>query len=262
MGRVGQARFRAAIRIEGGRVHVVNGFRDVFDLTLGSDGRLAGTTTLAADLAIQPWVAAKMEAKPCMRPIAVDVSAYGPPTYCVLDTWIFSSGRVQSVLQVDDDGVVVAGSDLAAGRCRNCIVHFDRNLKPRSVERWDGQPLGMHDGLHVVGDEWHLWDFPLAVNKSWRNSGRVMIESDTAVYTADCRVAAYEEVTTKAGRFKAFRVERIWRSRFSADGTDRGLRWNDTVWFAPEVKTTVKRTVVNTLIRGDRDWALVSYSLK
>jgi hypothetical protein len=99
--------------------------------------------------------------------------------------------------------------------------------------RADGQPLGVFDGLRVVGDEWHLWDSPLALSKSWRSSGNVMSGSVSAVYTADCTVTAYEEVATKAGTFKAFKVERHWSARFAGDDRDRGDRWNDTLWFAP-----------------------------
>lgn len=261
MGIVGQGQGRAAIRVEGSRVHVVNAIKNAFDLTLVSDGRMTGTVTLAVDGTVHPWAVTKRNGRPCTKPITVDVRSYGPPLYCALDTWIFSTGRVQTIVRVEEDRVVMAGPDMP-GLCPGCVVNFDRNLTLRSIERTDGQPLGMPSGWRMIGDGWRFWDFPLSLKKSWRISSIGISNSWISSFTVDCTVTAYEEVTTKAGTFKAFKVLRNWRFKNSDDGGDRGNKWSDTVWFAPEVKTVIKRMTFNTVNPADRDWELVSYGLK
>lgn len=265
MGISGQGQGRAQIHVDGSRVHVVNGINNAFDLTLTSEGRLTGTVTLAVDHTVQPWAATKRKSKPqpCWQPSPADMQGqlYGPPRYCVLDTWVFSTGRIQTVVKVEDDTIVMAGADLP-GLCAGCVVHFDRNLGLRSIQRVDGQPLGAPNGWRMIGDDWHFWDFPLATQKSWHISATGLVDTSFRSYAVDCKALAYEDVTTQAGTFKAFKVERLWRFKLHQNDADRGDRWHDTVWFAPAAKTVVKRITYNTVNVADRNWELVSYNLK
>ena len=68
---------------------------------------------------------------------------------------------------------------------------------------------------------------------------------------------AYEDVATKAGTFKAFRVRRD----FSEQETGRGRTetWSQTLWFAPEARTTVKFTTTRPRVP---EWELTSYTIK
>ena len=145
--------------------------------------------------------------------------------------------------------------------CSGCLVTFDRDLVFRSITRADGKPLEVSNisrGYIPVGDGWRYWDFPLTVGKKWRLSGKGFVNgfnSDVKNYTVDFKVEAYEDVTVTAGTFKAFRISRSWnRYQIQVESTN----WSDTVWFAPDVKATVKLARPT----GDGVSELVSYSLK
>lgn len=71
-------------------------------------------------------------------------------------------------------------------------------------------------------------------------------------------VQAYEDVTTKAGTFKAFKIVRDWNIR-PIDNRGRGFSWTTTEWYAPDAKWVVKWTTTNP---NQKDWELVSYTVK
>jgi hypothetical protein len=262
MGILGEPQGPADIRVDGSRVRVVNAIKNAFDMTLVSEGRLEGTVKNAANGSVHPWAVVKRTAKPCTEPISDVVQSYGPPKYCALDSWTFSNGRVQSVVRVDDDTVVMTAPGVS-GPCRRCIFIFDANLRLRSIEHTDGHAFEASSGFRPVGDGWKLWDFPLVVGKSWRISAAGLVSTAVIAYSIDCTVEAYEDVTTKAGTFKAFKIRRRWSVHASDDNADRGDRWTEMVWFAPAAKTVVKRAVWRTTASpGDVGWELVSYSLK
>jgi hypothetical protein len=74
-------------------------------------------------------------------------------------------------------------------------------------------------------------------------------------YDNSYEVEAYEDVKTKAGTFKAFRISYIQENKGSYSWTGRS-----TFWYSSEVKATIKR-VAHTKNFGT-DWELESYSLK
>jgi hypothetical protein len=187
--------------------------------------------------------------------------SYGPPRYCVGDTWAYSHGGVQRVVKVESDMVVMTGTTMPGIACLGCLVTFDRNLTLQSITQPDGKPLEIsHASREYVpaGDGWRFWDFPLTVGKTWSFSGKAFgygFISDVKNYSARCRVEAYEEVTVKAGTFKAFKISRNWnRYQTQVESTN----YSDVIWFAPEVKATVKYTI----LPFGRSWGLGSYSLK
>jgi hypothetical protein len=167
MGALGRGQRRAEIRVEGRRIRVVNATTDVFNLTLVNDAELTGTETVA-DGKTHPWTAIKRKMDPCTMRIPADVHPSDPPKYCVLDTWMFSDGRIQTVVSVSEDTVMMAGAGI--GACPGCVFSFDKHLALRSIERPDGQPLEIAIGFRPIGDGWRFWDFPLLANKSWRIS--------------------------------------------------------------------------------------------
>ena len=74
-------------------------------------------------------------------------------------------------------------------------------------------------------------------------------------------VEAFEEVTTKAGTFKAFRIAHVQQRAHASFGADAGRTWRATLWYSADVKAVIKREV-NTNIQWGPDWELESYSLK
>jgi hypothetical protein len=180
----------------------------------------------------------------------------GPPTYSVGDEWTLTNGEVLKVVRAEGGSLVMQRSGYSG--CPDCVYHYNNTLHLLRVERPDGTLPTSTSGFVPVGSGWKLWDFPLEVKKEWRISAAGLNRQGTFNYTIDCRVAAYEDVTTKAGKFKAFKVSRFWSVTTLVGG--RTFTWTDTVWFAPDVKTTVKYKSLNP--NAPDDWELASFSLK
>ena len=90
------------------------------------------------------------------------------------------------------------------------------------------------------------------MNRSWSTSGQGFFRNQPDRYNINFIVRGYEDVKTKAGTFKAYKIEQGWSNSY-------GSRWINTVWYAPEVKSVVKFTSTNT---NNTDWELTSYTLK
>ena len=108
-----------------------------------------------------------------------------------------------------------------------------------------------------VGPDWKFWSFPLETNKKWSFTAQGFFNNRLYKYTVNIAVEAYEDVKTKAGSFKAFRLRRDWAVREST--ASRDFTWSDTLWFAPDVKASVKFTSGN---RDAQEWELTAYNLK
>jgi len=181
----------------------------------------------------------------------------GPPTYSVGDEWTLTNGVALKVVRAEGGIVVIQQSGNPA--CPDCLYHYNNSVHLLKVERPDGTPATWTRGFLPVGSVWKYWEFPLEIKKEWRISATGLTQGGATNFTGDCKVEAYEDVATKAGTFKAFRVTRYW-SIPTAAGLGRYYTWTDTVWFAPDVRSTVKYKSLNP--RAPDDWELVSFSLK
>jgi DUF3108-like len=178
--------------------------------------------------------------------------SYGPPTYSEGDEWTFTN-RTIKVVKIDGNVTVMTGINVA---CAACLYHLDSNndLTIIKVTTADGSPPDSASiGWLPAGPEWKYWSFPLEVNKTWRFSAPGFYQRAIANYTVDTTVEKYEDVTVKAGTFKAFKVRREWTRRT----TSREDKWAEYLWFAPDAKISVKSTSNVT-----QHWELLSYRLK
>ena len=259
--------WHAEIKVEGSRVRIVSVTGSVIEMTRTADGDLSGALTPSPGGALTSsagtsWPLTYVKMQRCTNdPLPAGGQSYGPPKYCVGDTWRYSDGGVQRVVKVESDMVVMTGTTTPGISCSGCLVAFDRNLVLRSITEADGKPLDLtriSRGYVPFGDGWRYWDFPLTAGKTWGLSGKAFgsgFVSDVKNYSARCKVEAYEDVTVRAGTFKAYRISRSWnRYQTQVESTS----WTDMLWFAPEVKATVKYA---SLPYGN-SWELVSYSLK
>ena len=180
----------------------------------------------------------------------------GPPTYSVGDTWKRSNGLEITVIKVEENGVQMAGF---LRTCPTCVYHFDKNLTILNATQADGKPLDVtQHGFIPLGSDWRFLDFPLEVKKTWRISPQGWFRGSPARYTVDFTVVAYEDVKTKAGTFKAYKIQQEWATITPLRGDP--IRWSSVLWFAPDVKLSVKFTTTG---RGEtQDWELTSYGLK
>ncbi len=254
MGIAGQGQGPAKITVNGDRMRLVNAINNAFDMTLSGDGRMTGTVTSAKDGSVQPYSATKR--KRCTEPMAAGLESPSAPTYCLLDSWTFSTGRTERVVTVSSDGSSFSGR---VGGCGGCIIQYNKDLRPVKILTADGgEPNWMQLTLGSFGPDWNYLDFPLTAKKTWRISSTALFRGNTAPVTVDVTVVGHEEVRTKAGTFKAAKIQYDWKATFGGEG--RGVRsWTDTWWWSPETKSIVKYTTTTT---GAQDWELVSYSLK
>ena len=156
------------------------------------------------------------------------------PTFAVGDSWAYSDGRQIKVVKVEDGGALMSGP-LAV--CPTCVVHYDRNLSIRKVTDAAGQPVeaGKIDFL-ALGPDWRFYAFPLEVKKAWKFSAEGLIRGKPQRYDVSVVVTALEDVQTKAGTFKAFKMERAW----SGTQGNQPFSFTDVVWYAPRAKFPVK----------------------
>lgn len=101
-----------------------------------------------------------------------------------------------------------------------------------------------------------LLDFPLKVGKKWNETATLREVSTDLVTTVSnsFSVVAFEEVTIPAGTFRAFRI-RLFQE-------DLGRKWSGScdMWWSPDVKNFIKRSVYTTYWFDD--FELASYNIK
>jgi hypothetical protein len=175
------------------------------------------------------------------------------PRFAVGDTWAFTDGRQIKVVKLDDGGPVMTGS---LRSCAACNVYYDRNLAIRKVTDPEGKPVELAKlGFLPLGPSWKFYEFPLEVKKAWKFSAEGLVAGKPGRYDVAVVVSALEEVKTKAGTFKAYKMERTWSG--SSGGTD--FRFTDVVWFAPSAKYPVK---FESNRQGAQGGELSSYAVK
>ena len=173
-----------------------------------------------------------------------------PPTFTVGDTWKRSHGLELTVVSIDDKGTVFSGVLID---CPTCLARLDKSLNLQEVTDANGKPVDVTRPRGVlVGPNWKFYEWPLEVNRSWSTSGQGFFQNQPQRYNITLIVRSYEDIKTKAGTFKAYKIEQSWSNIY-------GNRWTNTVWYAPEVKSLVKFTSDNS---NNTDWEMISYSLK
>ena len=84
---------------------------------------------------------------------------------------------------------------------------------------------------------WRVW--PLEIGKKWVFDGDwARPDGVTGNTKQNAEVVAYEEVSTPAGKFMAYKIE--YRGFFKSSNGRNGKQ-NDTYWYSPEVSADVKR---------------------
>lgn len=175
-----------------------------------------------------------------------------PPALSVGDTWKLSDGREIKVALVTGEGVALSG---VYPDCPLCLMHWDatRSTAINATEADGTTPVAFTRFTTFAGPGWKWYDWPLELDKTWRLTAQGYSRGNLNNYIVDFTVKKFEEVKTKAGTFKAFRIERAWQANWS---TFTGPSWGDTLWYAPEVKYAVKFKSRNS------EWELTSYTIK
>jgi uncharacterized protein DUF3108 len=188
--------------------------------------------------------------------IATEVPAQEPaadvPSRQIGDEWKYTSGLVRKVIAVDGDAHVTTATGTARSN-PDYRYHLDKNLTLTSVVNKAGE------SVYDPGVGLKLLDFPLKVGKSWTSNQQLRSRTGSYLpYDNTFTVTKYEEVKTKAGTFKAFRIR--WYQENKA--TYQSFRGTFDVWYSPEVKAIVKGELQNATGQWLPDYELESYSLK
>src|SRR5262249_14987282 len=100
----------------------------------------------------------------------------------------------------------------------------------------DGKPADLGSfGFLPIGMKLTQW--PLEPKKTWHVEEFGLFRGENVPYVIDCTVSALQDVKTKAGTFKAYRIDRSWRIKVKGYNSPN---WNDAIWIAPDVKGLVK----------------------
>ena len=146
------------------------------------------------------------------------------PTFDVGQTWNRRDG-VYRLTRIERDLYVFESGDRE--------VHLSRDLTVAAMRK--GKFFGEFDPAPKLS-------WPLEVGKRGVTGG--VWRSDTNIAGVPSQffweVAAYEEVDTVAGTFKAFRVDFTFNMRPGPSGAQYSRRLH--MWYAPEVKQVVKFT--------------------
>ncbi len=182
-------------------------------------------------------------------PTAGDITV-DAPAYKIGDQWTYP-GNVVTVVGIDGEYVVKTST--SSRDCPGCRFFRDRNDVLVKVHDADGKPVSDYpiSGLKML-------DFPMRVGKEWQHETRLRQLSTGAFrpYMNYFKVEAYEDVKTRAGVFKAFRIS----YRQVSTGPGETWRGDSTLWWAPQVKMFVTRAVHTS--GWGTDWELSSYTLK
>ncbi len=175
------------------------------------------------------------------------------PSFAVGDSWTYTDGRQIKVVKVEDGAAVMTG---AFAVCPACVVHYDRNLVIRKVTDTEGKPVeAARLDFLALGPDWKFYAFPLDVKKTWTFSAEGLLRGKPQRFDVAVAVTALEDVATKAGPFKAFKMERTWS--FTQNG--QANRFTDVVWFAPKAKFPVK---FQSSRAGVKPGELATYTVK
>ena len=79
--------------------------------------------------------------------------------------------------------------------------------------------------------------YPLEVKKTWRVEAYGLFRGTNVPYVIDCTVSDFRDVKTKAGTFKAFKIDRSWRIKVKDTVSPT---WSDAIWVSPDTKGLVK----------------------
>jgi hypothetical protein len=117
----------------------------------------------------------------------------------------------------------------------------------------------------AIDDEVRLLQFPLSVGKKWSTQYRQQVINGVRNLTTETNITGLEEITTPAGKFRAFKIER-WGSAAAvknagkAPGSKtRNYEW--TYYYSPQTQSIVKY-VYEDEEGGTREIELVKFTAK
>jgi hypothetical protein len=174
--------------------------------------------------------------------------------------------------QEDTDSVVRVGDrwvydtrDEMTGYAKASYVEIVTEVSPRETLVNVSLSGGSGSAIVTYDHDWNcvdnlIWKFkpndgqgirlPLAVGKTWRSDFEAKNTQTGANYkgTSSSKVVAQESITTPAGTFDTFKIERQVRQFNTADPA-RFIEMQVVSWYAPQINNIVRR---KTLVKFEK----------
>jgi hypothetical protein len=180
------------------------------------------------------------------------------PVWNVGDRWTYKSVTgntwTNQVLEIKEDLYI-----LKPGGAHSLNGYDKKSMNVKSIIEESARVLESDSSLRK------LFDFPMSVGKKWSDVTTAYpatgeTRQGKIVFDHDFQVKDIQEVTTPAGRFKAYRIHYSQKGRNS-----RKSGWVD-FWYSPEIKNWIKREAEKGPYWEKTTWArdaeLVSYTSK
>ena len=127
------------------------------------------------------------------------------------------------------------------------------------------QAVGELRRMLAIDDDRQLLEFPLSVGKKWSTQYRQEILGGVRNLTTETNVLGLEEITTPAGKFSGFKIER-WGGAGGVPPRGKGpgsktrhFQW--TYYYSPQTQSIVKYTYEDEE-GGTREIELVKFTAK
>ena len=161
------------------------------------------------------------------------------PVWNVGDKWVFKRTDgvtfFQEVAEVKEDLFIVK-----VGGSKDLNAYDKKTMNIKFLIDEGGKQVESESTLR------NLFDFPIFVGKKWSDTtislclqglAQARLRMGKAVYTSEFKVEGIEEITTPAGKFRAYKLHFQ-----QSDNVSRSSGWI-RYWYSPEVKMWVKREV-------------------
>jgi hypothetical protein len=133
----------------------------------------------------------------------------------------------------------------------------------------NGQPLTLTPDLNIIESptrkfsDRRILSFPLEIGKSWTYSNQVELKDVRRNSRMDAvvLVAAYEQVTVRAGQFDAFKIKANGKWGQEGAAGAAATEFTQTSWYAPSARAVVKQVYWDPEV-GESVIELVSYKLQ
>ena len=167
------------------------------------------------------------------------------PVRKVGDEWRYTGGNYSRVVTAEGERYVMVSN--LDPTCSECRYVYDRNGNITKVSDANGNPKPAFQPV----------EFPLRVGKTWKRDTKLApVGGGTPQpYSNDFKVEGYEEITVKAGTFKAFRI-----SWYQVNRGPRSWSGQADLWWSPDVRNFVKAVPFTS--NWFQPWELESYVLK
>jgi hypothetical protein len=156
------------------------------------------------------------------------------------DLWAYD--RTDEVTKTPMDTLTSLVTDISPKEITTSVIFRGKNGRGLVVFDHDWNRIVDND-VHYSPNDGHGIQGPLASGKEWRfdfvsknsQSGIAMKASGVS------KVVAQESITTSAGTFDAFKIDRRWKEYNVADPS-RFFDLEIVMWFSPQINHWIRRT--------------------